>query len=158
LTDSVIERYDVYKVETIGDGMHVVSGVPRRNGNNHVKEIADMAIDFQRTVKTLRISHLPDHQIQMRVGITSGPAVAGIVGLTSPRYIVFGDTVNVAAKMEASGRAGRIHISSATKSLLQTHFPNQYTILDRGETLIKGIGSMHTAWIVPPEEILSFQP
>lgn len=126
--------------------MHVVSGVPRRNGNAHVKEIADMSIDFQRAVKTLRMSHLPDQQIQMRVGVHSGAAVAGIVGMTSPRYIVFGDTVNVAAKMEASGRAGRIHISGSTKALISSQYPSSFTIVDRGETLIKGIGPMHTSW------------
>lgn len=59
-------------METIGDGMHVVSGVPKRNGNVHVKAICDMAIDFQRAVKTLRMAHLPDQAIQMRVGIHSG--------------------------------------------------------------------------------------
>lgn len=52
--------------------MHVVSGVPKRNGNNHVKEISDMAIDFQRAAKTLRMNHLPDQQVQMRVGVHSG--------------------------------------------------------------------------------------
>ncbi|KAI6170911.1 Guanylate cyclase [Aphelenchoides bicaudatus] len=157
LADSVIDKYDVYKVETIGDGMHVVSGVPKRNGHTHVKAISDMSIDFQRSVKMLRMSHLPDQQIQMRVGVHSGPAVAGIVGVTSPRYIVFGDTVNVAAKMEASGKAGRIHISATTKALLLSHYPRAYTIFDRGETLVKGIGAMHSHWLVPPEEVNNFQ-
>jgi class 3 adenylate cyclase len=117
--------------------MHVVSGVPKRNGNNHVKEIINMAIDFQRGVKTLRLSHLPDQHIQMRVGIHSGSCVAGIVGVTNPRYIVLGDTVNTCAKMEASGRPGRIHITKSTKDLLLTNFPNNYKIVERGETLIK---------------------
>jgi class 3 adenylate cyclase len=127
--------------------MHVVSGVPTRNGNNHVKEIIDMAIDFQRAVKTLRLLHLPDQRIQMRIGVHSGSCVAGIVGVTNPRYIVLGDTVNMSAKMEASGRAGQIHITEATRDLLLTYFPGNYKIEARGETLIKGIGAMDTYWI-----------
>jgi class 3 adenylate cyclase len=146
LTDSIIDKYDVYKVETIGDGMHVVSGVPNRNGNNHVKEIASMAIDFQRAVKTLKMPHLPDKQIQMRVGIHSGSCVAGIVGATNPRYVVFGDTVNISAKMEASGRAGRIHVTKETRDLLLTYFSGKYHVAQRGETLVKGIGPMNTYW------------
>jgi class 3 adenylate cyclase len=146
LADSIIDKYDVYKVETIGDGMHVVSGVPNRNGNNHVREIANMAIDFQRAVKTLKMAHLPDKQIQMRIGIHSGSCVAGIVGSINPRYVVFGDTVNMSAKMEVSGRAGRIHITGETKDLLLTHFPDKYKIVDRGESLVKGIGARYTYW------------
>jgi class 3 adenylate cyclase len=154
----VIEKHDVYKVETIGDGMHVVSGVPNRNGNNHVKEIVNMAIDFQRAVKTLRLSHLPDQHIQMRIGVHSGSCVAGIVGVTNPRYIVLGDTVNMSAKMEASGRGGRIHITKATRDLLLTYYPDKYHIFERGEALIKGIGAMVTYWVALPEELASFQP
>jgi class 3 adenylate cyclase len=146
LADSIIDKYDVYKVETIGDGMHVVSGVPNRNGHNHVKEIANMAIDFQRAVKTLKMPHLPDKQIQMRIGIHSGSCVAGIVGVISPRYVVFGDTVNISAKMESSGRAGRIHVTRETRDLLLTHFFGKYQIVERGETLVKKIGVMHTYW------------
>ncbi|KAI6243376.1 Guanylate cyclase [Aphelenchoides fujianensis] len=71
LADNVIDSHDAYKagilrVETIGDGMHVVSGVPKRNGNAHAKAVAEMSIDFQRAVRTLRLPHLPDHPIQMR--------------------------------------------------------------------------------------------
>jgi class 3 adenylate cyclase len=127
--------------------MHVVSGIPNRNGNNHVSEIINMAIDFQRAVKTLRLSHLPNQQIQMRIGVHSGSCVAGIVGVTNPRYIVFGDTVNMSAKMETSGRAGRIHITKETRDLLLTNFSGNYKMEERGETLIKGIGAKYTYWI-----------
>jgi class 3 adenylate cyclase len=112
-----------------------------------VKEIVNMAIDFQRAVKTLSLSHLPDQKIQMRIGVHSGSCVAGIVGVTNPRYIVLGDTVNTAAKMEAAGHAGKIHITKETRNLLVDHFPGNYKIEERGETLIKGIGSMNTYWI-----------
>jgi class 3 adenylate cyclase len=128
--------------------MHVVSGIPNRNGNNHVKEIVNMAIDFQRAVKTLRLSHLKDQKIQMRIGIHSGCCVAGIVGVTNPRYIVFGDTVNIAAKMEAAGRAEHIHIIKETRDLLVNNFYRSYKIEERGETLIKGIGTMNTYWVI----------
>jgi class 3 adenylate cyclase len=138
--------------------MHVVSGVPTRNGNNHVKEIIDMAIDFQRAVKTLRLLHLPDDKIQVRVGVHSGSCVAGIVGVTNPRYIVLGDTVNTSAKMEAAGRPGRIHITKATRDLLVQFHPNRFHIVDRGETLIKSIGPMTTYWVPLPEEISTFEP
>ncbi|KAI6230744.1 Guanylate cyclase [Aphelenchoides fujianensis] len=172
LADNVIDSHDAYKagntrilsfirffqVETIGDGMHVVSGVPKRNGNEHVKAIADLSIDFQRAVKTLRMPHIPDHPILMRVGVHSGSVVAGIVGMTAPRYCVFGDTVNLAAKMEASGRAGRIHITLHTKALLQQHYAGKYTTFSRGEVLIKGIGAMITHWLVGPEDVNGFEP
>lgn len=69
-----------------------------------IAEIAEMAIDFQRAVRTLRLAHLPNEPVQMRVGIHSGSVVSGIVGVTAPRYCVFGETVSVAAKMEASGQ------------------------------------------------------
>ncbi|KAI6199081.1 Guanylate cyclase [Aphelenchoides besseyi] len=158
LTDNVIDKFDCYKVETIGDGLHIVSGIPRRNNHEHSQQIALMAIEFQRAVKTLRMDHLPNHPIQIRVGVHSGSAVAGIVGMTAPRFCVFGDTVNLAAKMEASGRAGRIHISVTTKELLQRHYPNQFSIFERGETLIKGIGPMYTHWLALPEEANTFEP
>ncbi|KAI6212950.1 Heat-stable enterotoxin receptor [Aphelenchoides besseyi] len=122
------------------------------------REYQDETIMNTRAVKTLRMDHLPNHPIQMRVGVHSGSAVAGIVGMTAPRFCVFGDTVNLAAKMEASGRAGRIHISITTKELLQRHYPNQFSIFERGETLIKGIGPMYTHWLSLPEEASTFEP
>ncbi|KAI6198426.1 Guanylate cyclase [Aphelenchoides besseyi] len=158
LADEVIGQFDAYKVETIGDGMHVVSSIPKRNGHQHGQQIGLMAMEFQRAVKTLRMAHLPNHQIQMRVGVHTGSCVAGIVGMTAPRFCVFGDTVNIAAKMEASGRAGRIHITDQTNSFLQTHFPGQFTTMERGESLIKGIGTLNTHWLVPPEELNAFEP
>jgi class 3 adenylate cyclase len=144
--DSIIDQYDVYRVETIGDGLHVVSGLANRNGNNHVKEIANMAIDFQRAVETLKMPHLPNKQIQMRIGIHYGSRVAGIVGVISPRYFVFGDTVNISAKMEASGHGGRIHLTKETRDLLLTNFFDESKIVERGKTLVKGMGPMNTYW------------
>ncbi|CAD5225472.1 unnamed protein product [Bursaphelenchus okinawaensis] len=154
MTDDVIERHDVYKVETIGDGLHCVSGIPIENGENHVKEICDMAIGLQKGAKTLHLAHLPNEKVQLRLGVHSGACVTGIVGMTAPRYCVFGDTVNLAAKMESTGKPGQIHLSPTSKLLIDQHFPKRYHIVSRGEVLIKNRGSMHTYWVVPPGETI----
>lgn len=81
----------MYKVETIGDAYMVVSGLPIKNDKN-AGEIASMAIDLLQAVKNHRISHRPNETLKLRIGIHSGPVVAGVVGLTMPRYCLFGDT------------------------------------------------------------------
>lgn len=70
--DSIIYDFDVYKVETIGDGLHVVSGLPIRNGNEHAKAICDMAIEFQRSIRTFKVPHLTNYQIEIRIGVHTG--------------------------------------------------------------------------------------
>uniref|UniRef100_A0A5K3FSK3 Guanylate cyclase n=2 Tax=Mesocestoides corti TaxID=53468 RepID=A0A5K3FSK3_MESCO len=118
LFDKTIENYEVYKVETIGDAYMVASGLPVRNGRRHAGEVATMALDLLSTCGTFAIKHLPHVPLRLRIGLHSGPCVAGVVGLTMPRYCLFGDTVNQALKMESSGAAFRIHISQQIKEIL----------------------------------------
>ncbi|XP_015754056.1 PREDICTED: atrial natriuretic peptide receptor 1-like [Acropora digitifera] len=101
--DHIIDCHDVYKVETIGDSYMVVSGLPKRNGISHAGQIANMSLDLLSDMSHFEIKHLPEKQLQLRIGIHTGSCVAGVVGLKMPRYCLFGDTVNTASRMESSG-------------------------------------------------------
>ncbi|KAE9545957.1 hypothetical protein FO519_010831, partial [Halicephalobus sp. NKZ332] len=137
--DTIIDEHNCYKVETIGDGYLCVSGLPTRNGNMHARDIAEMSFGFLRSIKTFRIPHLPNERMNIRIGVHTGSCVAGVVGLTMPRYCLFGDTVNTASRMESNGKPGRIHISSATNHYL-TKIIGGYRTQSRGEVIIKGKG------------------
>ncbi|XP_037300124.1 retinal guanylyl cyclase 1-like [Manduca sexta] len=146
--DAAIEQYRVYKVETIGDAYMVVGGLPTR-ARDHAESVATMALHLLHLAGRFRVRHLPDTPLHLRIGLHSGPCCAGVVGLTMPRYCLFGDTVNTASRMESTGAAWRIQMSAATAEKLLA--AGGYRLRSRGLTQIKGKGAMHTYWLLGKE-------
>ncbi|XP_035808815.1 retinal guanylyl cyclase 2 isoform X2 [Amphiprion ocellaris] len=145
--DAIIGNHDVYKVETIGDAYMVASGVPVHNGNRHAAEIANMALDILSAVGTFKMRHMPDVPVRIRIGLHTGPCVAGVVGLTMPRYCLFGDTVTTASRMESSGLPYRIHVHQSTVKVLRD-LNLGYKLELRGRTEVRGKGTEETYWLV----------
>ncbi|XP_048584263.1 atrial natriuretic peptide receptor 1 isoform X2 [Nematostella vectensis] len=143
--DTIIDKHDVYKVETIGDAYMVVSGLPVRNGHRHAGEIATMALNLLSSMGNFRARHLPNRPIHLRIGIHTGSCVAGVVGLKMPRYCLFGDTVNYASRMESTGVAQRIHVSPECKRALDELCG--YHLQERGSVELKGKGHVTTYFL-----------
>ncbi|XP_023650669.1 retinal guanylyl cyclase 2-like [Paramormyrops kingsleyae] len=147
LFDAIIGEHDVYKVETIGDAYMVSSGVPNRNGNRHAAEVSNMSLDILHCIGAFKMRHMPDVKVRIRIGLHSGPVVAGVVGLTMPRYCLFGDTVNTASRMESTGLSYRIHANQSTVDILRK-LNMGYKLDIRGKTELKGKGIEDTYWLV----------
>ncbi|XP_076792660.1 retinal guanylyl cyclase 1 isoform X2 [Arvicanthis niloticus] len=147
LFDAIIGAHDVYKVETIGDAYMVASGLPQRNGQRHAAEIANMSLDILSAVGSFRMRHMPEVPVRIRIGLHSGPCVAGVVGLTMPRYCLFGDTVNTASRMESTGLPYRIHVNMSTVQILRA-LDQGFQMECRGRTELKGKGVEDTYWLV----------
>lgn len=139
--DRLAENYGLEKIRTIGDNYMVASGVPIPRPD-HAQAIALFALDVIQELKKLPARH--GQQMEFRLGINSGPMVAGVIGKIKFHYDLWGDTVNIASRMESHGEVGRVHISDATHDLLRQDFE----CIPRGEIAIKGKGSMETWFLV----------
>jgi len=144
--DNAIDVFDVYKVEIVGDGYLVASGLPYPNGKQHAKEIANMAIRLMKEVDGFRVNHMRNYKMQMRMGIHSGSCVGGVVGSKMPHFSVFGDTVNIAALMESTSEPMRIQISHTTMELLEEL--GGFNCAVRGQMVVPRIGEVTTYWLL----------
>ena len=135
--DYFVEQYDLEKIKTIGDSYMVVGGLPLPT-NDHAEAIAEMALQMQESIKKFKRDD--GSQFSLRIGIHTGQAIAGVIGTKKFIYDLWGDTVNVASRMESQGVAGCIHVTEATYQLLK----DKYQFNSQREIDIKGKGRMVT--------------
>ncbi len=143
--DTLVERYDLEKIKTIGDCYMVAAGVPRHR-HDHAQILARMGLDILKFVGERRFNG--GTTISFRIGINSGPVVAGVIGRKKFIYDLWGDTVNVASRMEFHGVSGSIQIAPNTYELIK----NDFVCEPRGTIMVKGRGEM-PVWHVISERL-----
>ncbi|AFZ20554.1 PAS domain S-box/urea ABC transporter, urea binding protein [Allocoleopsis franciscana PCC 7113] len=139
--DHLAEKHSLEKIKTIGDAYMVVGGLPTTRPD-HAEAIAEMALDMQQ--KITRFKGLNGEPFRLRIGINTGPVIAGVIGTKKFTYDLWGDTVNVASRMESHGVAGCIQVTDTTYERLR----DKYVFEERGLTSIKGKGDMITYWLM----------
>ncbi|XOF33432.1 MAG: adenylate/guanylate cyclase domain-containing protein [Candidatus Electrothrix sp. YB6] len=140
LFDDLAEQYDLEKIKTIGDAYMVAGGIPEPKGN-HIESVADFALEMQRKLACFNLRY--ETSFEVRVGIHTGPAVAGVIGIKKFVYDIWGDTVNTASRMESHGIADQIQVSETTYAALK----DAYMFKERGLVEIKGKGKMRTYFL-----------
>jgi adenylate cyclase len=145
--DSLIEKYGVEKIRTIGDNYMIASGLPRPRPD-HAQSLANLALEMNTYIASL--DPVAGHHLSFRMGINSGSVIAGVIGRKKFAYDVWGDAVNIASRMESQGVPGKIQITRNTYGLLKDDFVCELV----GSIDVKGIGQMETWFLASAKEDL----
>lgn len=138
--DTLVEKYELEKIKTIGDCYMVAAGVPRPR-SDHALVLTQLALDIRDFVSHHKIQ---GHQLEFRIGINSGAVVAGVIGRKKFAYDLWGDTVNTASRMESHGSGGFIQITEDTYALIK----NDFNCESRGKVNVKGKGEIKVWYVV----------
>ncbi|MEM9539547.1 MAG: adenylate/guanylate cyclase domain-containing protein [Cyanobacteria bacterium P01_E01_bin.42] len=138
--DKLVDKFGLEKIKTIGDAYMIASGLPIPR-EDHAEAMADMALAMQNAVSEFQRKY--EQSLQIRIGINTGVAVAGVIGTKKFIYDLWGDAVNVASRMESSGKPGAIQITESTYARLR----DKYNLEKRGTVQVKGKGEMITYWL-----------
>jgi len=139
--DELAEKHDLEKIKTIGDAYMVVGGLPDPR-DDHAAAVVAMALDMQQAIANFKCRY-HDQPFDMRIGINTGPVVAGVIGTKKFLYDLWGDTVNIASRMESQGERGKIQVTESTYLALKDDFEFE----PRGVITVKGRGEMMTYWL-----------
>jgi adenylate cyclase len=139
--DALVDKHELEKIKVSGDSYMVVSGVPQPRAD-HVEALADLALDMADAANGLKDSR--GDALPLRIGLASGPVVAGVVGSRRFFYDVWGDAVNVASRMESTDSVGRIQVPEDVYQRLK----NDFVLQERGGVEVKGKGLMRTWYLV----------
>lgn len=145
--DQIISRHNIEKIKTIGDAYMCAGGLPIANKTN-ATDVVNAALDIQRFMTDHARQQVAAGReaFEIRIGIHTGPVVAGIVGIKKFAYDIWGDTVNIAARMESSGEAGKVNISESTYALVK----DQYRCVHRGKVEAKSKGHIDMYFVEGP--------
>ncbi|CAD5972293.1 Adenylate cyclase [Planktothrix tepida] len=138
--DELADKHNLEKIKTIGDSYMVAGGLPMPR-EDHAEAMAEMALDMQAEIQ--RFQRETNQSFNLRIGINTGPVVAGVIGTKKFIYDLWGDAVNIASRMESQGEGGKIQVTATTKNLLN----GKYNFEERGLIDVKGRGQMLTYWL-----------